>query len=293
VFCETKEDAAQVVEILTEWLKERGLELSKEKTKIVHLTEGFDFLGFNIRHYEHKLTARTGWKLLIKPSNESVQKIREKLRDKWCSQIGHNVMTVIKELNPIIRGWANFARREVANRVFKKLDNWMFLRERRFTKRTHPTKSWEWRQARYFGRLNFSRKDNWVFGDKHTGKHLLKFSWFRIERHILVKGSASPDDANLREYWAKRNVAKAANLKPKTQVLAKKQRGKCLRCGESLFNGEDIHLHHKVWKSKGGKDSVSNLELIHLFCHQQIHAGTPTGNYCVKGETVAKELMIA
>jgi RNA-directed DNA polymerase len=65
-FCETKEDAQQVQNILMEWLKERGLTLSEEKTRIVHLTEGFDFLGFNIRHYPAPLTSRTGWKLLIK-----------------------------------------------------------------------------------------------------------------------------------------------------------------------------------------------------------------------------------
>jgi len=65
-FCETKEDAEQVQQILTEWLKERGLTLSEEKTRIVHLTEGFDFLGFHVRHYPAPLTSRTGWKLLIK-----------------------------------------------------------------------------------------------------------------------------------------------------------------------------------------------------------------------------------
>jgi RNA-directed DNA polymerase len=65
-FCETREDAEQVQGILMEWLKERGLTLSEEKTRIVHLTEGFDFLGFNIRHYPAPKTSRTGWKLLIK-----------------------------------------------------------------------------------------------------------------------------------------------------------------------------------------------------------------------------------
>src|SRR6266699_5294803 len=66
-FCESREDAEQVQRILVEWLKERGLTLSEEKTRIVHLTEGFDFLGFNVRHYPAPQTARTGWKLLIKP----------------------------------------------------------------------------------------------------------------------------------------------------------------------------------------------------------------------------------
>ncbi len=74
-FCETREDAERVQGILAAWLKERGLILSEEKTRIVHLTEGFDFLGFNIRHYPAPQTSRTGWKLLIKrePKNQSKQ----------------------------------------------------------------------------------------------------------------------------------------------------------------------------------------------------------------------------
>lgn len=277
VFCETEEDAVHVTASLTEWLKERGLELSKEKTKIVHLTEGFDFLGFNIRHYKHIKTARSGWKLLIKPSNESVQKIRDKLRDKWLSLKGHNVTQVIKEINPIVRGWANFARREVASRVFNKLDQWMYIREKRYVKFAHSNKSWEWRKHRYFGRLNLSRNDNWVFGDKCSGAYVLRFSWFPIKRHVLVCGKASPDDASLKEYWTKRNAAKAVDLKPQLQRIAARQKGTCPKCGDSLFNGEEVHKHHKVWKSRGGRDSIGNFELLHLFCHQQIHA---SGNLC-------------
>ncbi|WP_307811980.1 reverse transcriptase domain-containing protein [Ktedonobacter sp. SOSP1-85] len=82
-FCESREDAEQVQGILVEWLKERGLTLSEEKTRIVHLTEGFDFLGFNVRHYPAPQTSWTGWKLLIKPSKESVQEVQKKLKDQW------------------------------------------------------------------------------------------------------------------------------------------------------------------------------------------------------------------
>ena len=83
VFCESREDATAVVHILTEWLRVRGLSLSPEKTRIVHLTEGFDFLGFNVRHYEAPGTTRSGYKLLIKPSKRSVAACREKLRAVW------------------------------------------------------------------------------------------------------------------------------------------------------------------------------------------------------------------
>lgn len=128
-FCESKEDADNSVTILTEWLKQRGLMQSPEKTKIAHLSEGFNFLGFNIRHYKAPQTSKTKWKLLIKPSNESVQKIRNRLRDKWKSLRGGNVIAVVKRLNPIIRGWANYFRIGVAGEVFHTLDGWMFVRE--------------------------------------------------------------------------------------------------------------------------------------------------------------------
>lgn len=272
VFCESKEDAEKSVSILTEWLKGRGLTLSPEKTCIVHLSEGFDFLGFNIRHYKARQTSKSGWKLLIKPSKESVKKIRKKLRDRWLSLKGQNVKTVTGYLNPIIRGWANYFRVGVASKVFNSLDHWMMQREVRHVKRMHPKKPRHWTQAKYFGRLNTERGDNWVFGDKQTGMYLQKFKWFPIERHALVQGWASPDDPRLRDYWAKRKAAKAKDLVPSRQKIARRQRGLCLRCGESLFNGEEIHLHHKVWKSKGGEDKYGNFELVHLFCHQQIHA---------------------
>jgi RNA-directed DNA polymerase len=269
-FCESKEDAEEVVQILKDWLKERGLELSSEKTRILHLSDGFDFLGFNIRQYRSENT-RTGWKLLIKPSKESVQKLRDKLRKTWLSLKGQNVSAIVGRLNPIIRGWANYYRIAVSHRTFSKLDNWMFCREMRYVNHTHPKKSGHWKKTRYWGKLIPDRKDNWVFGNKKKGIYLLKFIWFPIERHALVKGRASPDDPNLREYWQKRNAIKARDLRPSRKRISREQMDICPVCGESLFNDEEIQLHHKKPVKEGGKDSYSNLQLLHLYCHQQVH----------------------
>ena len=109
VFCESKEDAEAIQQVLTDWLKERGLALSAEKTQIVHLHDGFNFLGCNVRLYPMK-NSRTGYKLLIKPSKQSVQKIKDKLREKWKQLNGKNIEKVFKLLNPVIRGWANYFR---------------------------------------------------------------------------------------------------------------------------------------------------------------------------------------
>src|SRR5438067_2622703 len=165
-FCETREDAEQAQRILVEWLKERGLTLSEEKTRIVHLTEGFDFLGFNIRHYPAPQTSRTGWKLLIKPSKEAVKDLRKKLKDQWKKAQGSNVQTVLNKLNPIIRGWANYFRTVVTKEIFSTLGHWMYGKEKHYAKQMHPNKSINWRRRKYWRRLHLDRLDFWVFGDK-------------------------------------------------------------------------------------------------------------------------------
>jgi RNA-directed DNA polymerase len=89
-----------------------------------------------------------------------------------------------------------------------------------------------------------------VFGDKRSGLHLLKFSWFPIEYPCLVKGGASPDDPNLKGYWEKRQAAKAKDLTPSKQKIAQRQRGICPVCAQSLFNDEVLHIHHIQPRSK-------------------------------------------
>lgn len=264
VFCESRTDAETVLVVLGEWLAKRGLRLSEEKTRIVHLTEGFDFLGWNVRHYPVKAT-RTGYKLLIKPSNDAVRNIRAKLRRKWEELRGSNARAVTGELNPIVRGWANYHRSAVASQVFHDLDHWMFRKERNFVRFSHPHKSWYWKKQRYWGRMNPRREDNWVFGDKRSGHYLLRFRWFKIRRHVMVKGTFSPDDANLRAYWAKRTAEKSNDLPLGKQKIARIQNHVCPLCGESIHNGEEIHEHHINGRR------YDEVILVHLYCHQQAH----------------------
>jgi RNA-directed DNA polymerase len=273
VFCESKEDALRVRDnILPPWLAERGLSLSPEKTRVVHLTEGFDFLGYNVKHYPCPNTTRTGFKLLIRPSKKAVTKLRTRLRETWESLNSCPIQQVLARLNPIIKGWANYHRVVVASETFKKLDDWMFHRAVRYIKRLHPTKSADWQTRKYWGRLNPKTNDNWVFGDKQSGRFLWKFRWFKIVRHALVKGTASPDDPSLREYWWERRKLNIRNLSDSDVRLAEAQDWRCPVCGMELINGEDLHRHHKEPKSEGGLDTYENRELLHLFCHQQRHA---------------------
>ena len=270
VFCETEEDALDVRDrVLPAWLAERGLSLSEEKTRIVHLSEGFDFLGFNVRHYPCPQTSRSGYKLRITPSKKAVLDKVGEIRDIWLALHGHSVKAVLRKLNPIIRGWANYYRKSVASKTFGKLDNWMFHRQVRFARHTHPEKSWKWMCKRYWGKLNDTRDDNWVFGDKQSGKYLLKFGWFKIVRHELVRGASSPDDPELRDYWWERQKVNANHLSAGDIDMANDQGWVCRLCGMDLINGEELHRHHTIPRARGGSDARRNRELVHLFCHQQ------------------------
>ena len=275
IFCKTKEDAELAMNEVNQWLSTRGLSLSVEKTKIVNLLDGFDFLGFNIRHYKVKNT-KTGLKLLIKPSKDFLQKTRNDIREVFLNHIGKPVDVLIGKINPIIRGKANYLNKAVSSRAFRTLDDYIFTREVRYVKRTHPNKPKYWTSNKYWGRLNLQKPNQkWVFGNKKSGNYIIKFAWTKIKRHTLVSKRASPDDPALREYWEKRNKksdkSEVEIFNKKQAIIAGKQDFKCPVCGQTLFNNEPLHLHHIVPRNKGGKDNVNNLVWLHLYCHHKTH----------------------
>ena len=271
IFAETREDAEAARSDIARWLADRGLELSQEKTTIRHLRDGFDFLGFNVRQYPARNT-RTGYKLLIKPSRESVAAFKYRVKREWLALTGHNVDVVLSRLRPLLRGWANYFRTTVSKEAFRAIDCWMLTRELQWCKRAHPSKSRKWIIQTYFGSHRVGRQDKWVFGNLKTGNHLPKLSWTPVRRHVMVRYDASPDDPDLRPYWKQRQARKAELLPTwRQRELARRQRGHCPSCHGSLHNDEELHVHHVIPKSQGGEDAISNLALVHLYCHQQIH----------------------
>lgn len=271
VFCPSKEAAEEAKEHLANWLKERGLSLSEGKTRICHLQEGFDFLGFNIRHYPTPNSSRSGYKLLIKPSPESVRQLRRKLKGIWRKHLGSPTVALINEMNPVIRGWSNYFRIGVAKKTFADLDSFMFHRAKRYARRRHPTKSGTWRTAKYWGTAQGKRQDRWVFMDKKRGASLMKFAWVKIKRHILVPKDYSPDDPTLQIYWRQRR-AKTSTTACRFRQLFKRQAGICPVCHQHLENDEATHVHHVVPKKCAGTDALANLRLVHSYCHHQIHS---------------------
>ena len=274
IFCKSKEDAEKSRNEVNIWLQSRGLELSEEKTTIVHLTEGFDFLGFNIRQYKDK-TTKTGYKLLIKPSKAFIKKCRSDIREIFLNHIGKDINALIGKINPVIRGKANYMNKVVSSQIFSALDSYLFIRQVRYVRRTHPNKSKKWTKNKYWGRFHHKRNDNWIFGDKKTGSHITKFAWTKIQRHPLVTKRASPDDPSLKDYWEQRfkkgNKSEAETYNKKSQRIINKQKHKCPVCGQSLYNNEPLHLHHIIPKSIGGNDKIENLVYLHTYCHHKTH----------------------
>ena len=218
VLCHSQEQAAQVKARLAEWLAPRGLAFNEDKTKIVRLSEGFDFLGFNVRRYPNR-------KLLIKPSKAAVRRVRERLASEMRTLRGGNAMAVIATLNPVIRGWAAYYRGVVSSRLFGSLDNYLWKLLYKWATWRHKNKPKRWIVGRYFGKFNKFRNDRWVFGDRDSGAYLVKFSWTAIRRHVPVKGAASPDDPALAGYWAERRKKVKPPLDRYTLRLLTRQDG--------------------------------------------------------------------
>jgi RNA-directed DNA polymerase len=253
--------------IIAEWLKERGLEFSEEKTRIVHSTEGFDFLGFNCRHYENK----QGFKILIKPSKKSIETHSNKIKDTLRKMKAAPQEEIIRKLNPIIKGWTNYFRSCVASETFDSLDYLMWQKLWAWVKRRHNTKGKKWIVDKYFHTIG---KRKWCFATKKDGKIdqvLHKYGDTKIQRHVKVQAGKSFYDGD-ELYWASRLAKGYGDISPSKAKMLVKQDGKCGYCNIEFKNGELMESHNKTFVSEGGKDTYTNLVLMHKHCHDQYHA---------------------
>ena len=241
VLCHSQEQAGHVKARLAEWLAPRGLAFNEDKTRIVHLSEGFDFLGFNVRRYPNR-------KLLIKPSQAAIRRVRERLASELRTLRGANAMAVIARLNPIVRGWAAYYRGVVSSRLFGSLDHYLWHITYKWATWRHTNKPKHWITSRYFGKFNKFRNDHWVFGDRDTGAYLVRFSWTAIERHVPVKGAASPDDPALASYWAERRKKVKPPLDRYSLRLLSRQDGLCPLCGDHLLSADQPPQSPEQWE---------------------------------------------
>lgn len=263
----------EVKPLVSKFLGERGLELSPEKTKIVHIDEGFDFLGQNIRKYKGKL--------FIKPSKENIKSFLNKVRGIIKSNKACTTVNLIGLLNPVIIGWANYHRHTVASETFNDVDSEIWRSLWRWAKRRHPKKGQIWIKNNYFKNVGTR---NWVFSAK-TGLFqrdgnpkwitLRKARDIPIKRYVKIKAEANPFDPAWEHYFEERlNLKMRDNLQMKKRLLIlwSEQAGKCPCCKQSIEEEERWHVHHILPRCKGGKDTLDNLVLVHPNCHRQIHS---------------------
>lgn len=181
----------EVKTMITSFLKQRGLELSQEKTVITYIDIGFDFLGWNFRKYRNKL--------IIKPSTESVKCIKAKVHEVVKSSIGMRQEDLIGRLNPVIRGWCNYHNHICSKETFQKLDRYIFYQVWDWSRRRHSNKSKSWIKSKYF-RCEESR--DWIF--RTDKSKLYHASDTKIIRHKLIKLSANPYLYEHDDYYANR-----------------------------------------------------------------------------------------
>ncbi|NEO74210.1 group II intron maturase-specific domain-containing protein [Moorena sp. SIO3H5] len=251
--------------VIEEWLQPIGLELKPEKTRIAHTlhhhdgdSPGFDFLGFNVRQYpKHR---GRGYKTLIKPSKKAVKTQYAKLKDVFDRHKTAPVKALISKLNPIIRGWCNYHKHNVAKEIFDELDNLIWKRSWRWATRRHPQKSKSWVKNKYFapeGTRNWELHDGPVKLARHADT--------AIERHSKVKGDKSPFDGET-PYWAAR-MSKHPQMPTTLAKLIKLQKGKCAICRLPFGHEDLIEIDHIKPKAQGGKDCMANYQAVHRHCH--------------------------
>jgi RNA-directed DNA polymerase len=242
ICCHSRKEAENIREKLAGWLAGRGLALNEEKTRVVHLSEGFDFPGWNFRRYP-------GPKLLIMPSKASVRKHRERLAEEMRTLRGSNALAVIARLNPIIRGWTSYHQGMASSDAFKSLSNYLWQLTWKWARFTSPGgKPAKWVKDKYYGQSRKGSKDRWVFSDKGTGACLLKHAWTRIRRHVLVRGRASPDDPDLAGYWDYRRKKGPFALDGPTVGLLTRQDGRCPLCGNRLLDERRLPSSPEEWE---------------------------------------------
>lgn len=263
------------------WLKDIGLELSPEKTKITHtlaLTEdekedwgqvkpGFNFLGFTVRQFKakYKAAGTDGINTLIVPSDEKMLKHQKRLgliikKSKTLSQT-----ELLKLLNPIIVGWSRyFGTSDAETRgCLNKMDYLLYLKLRRWSKR--KTKSAVNGFTKYFRRKG---KRAWVFASNE--EELLQHTSYATSlkiTYVKVLGEGSPFDGQ-EIYWASRLGRNPLLTKPVIALL-RHQKGRCALCNNRFVDGDLMEIDHIIPTGKGGARSPSNTQLLHRHCHDQ------------------------
>ena len=256
----------KVLPIVKEFLTERGLQLSEEKTVITHIEDGFDFLGKNIRKYNGKL--------LIKPSKTSVKSFLEKVRSIIKGNKSTKQETLIRKLNPVIRGWVNNQRYVVSSKVFSRVDYEIYKCLWQWAKRRHKKKSHKWIAQKYWHHIG-SRQ--WTFSVPYENQSTegeplyckLEYATdTKIIRFKKIVAEANPFDEYWTDYFEEREGEKLLNStkgREKLLTIWRRQHRRCPVCGELITSETGFRVH-----TPAGKNSQKIM--VHKECHEEIHS---------------------
>ena len=257
---------------IVKFLRERGLTLSEEKTRIVHIDQGFDFLGWNFRKY--------GGKLLIKPSQKNVKTFYGKVKEIIATSLSVPTETLIQRLNPVLKGWAQYHKGTVAKQTFNDVDHLIYWRLTRWGLRRHPRKSGSWVYAHYWKQCGSRRRfaglqDDLAGNNERIPLPLYSLADMKIVRHVKVKGDYNPFHPDWVAYGEKLQVQRMGDAIWSIQraSLWFGQGGICALCEQEIdMADENMHDHHIVYRQLGGSDALSNRMLLHPICHRRVHA---------------------
>ena len=258
----------RVLPVVKVFMAERGLQLSEDKTLITHIEDGFDFLGQNLRKYNGKM--------IIKPSKKNVKAFLRGIRDYLNSHKTAPPAVVISQLNPKIRGWCNYHRWICASESFKYVDYRIWKMLWQWCRRIHSNLRKRWVRSKYFKTVN---NRNWVFSaptsDGKDYYRLLYAGDFKVEKHIKIQAKTNcypPEDELYYEDLKTRRLKQSVAGNQKLKRLVIRQSGKCTVCKQA-FNRRDIwDVHYIIRRVDGGSDNLSNLEMLHMNCHKQLHS---------------------
>ncbi|MEC8298504.1 MAG: group II intron maturase-specific domain-containing protein, partial [Pseudomonadota bacterium] len=256
----------KVKPLVEAFMAERGLTLSKEKTLVTHVSDGFDFLGQNLRSYNGKL--------LIKPSRKNLRNVLGKLKQIVAGNKTVTAGNLIMMLNPVLQGWANYHRHVVAKETFNYVDYRVWKMLWKWCRRRHQNRHKRWVKDKYF---KSAGNRNWVFSGvngKGNTARLVYTMDTAIKRHIKIKAEANPYLPEFEEYFEQRleRVWKESfKGRDKLLTLWLRQRKRCVMCNNLITKETGWNIHHVIERVKGGSDKLSNLVLLHPNCHRQHH----------------------
>jgi group II intron reverse transcriptase/maturase len=136
VTCKSAEEARAAIAAAQRTLTKLGVQLNPQKTRIVHVRYGFEFLGYKIKRGRQRLSlpagkirsgARSG-ELYAVPREKSVQRFMDQVRQRTQRRVPLNTEELIKWINPVLRGWGNYFKRAHVRKLFNRLDRWIVRR---------------------------------------------------------------------------------------------------------------------------------------------------------------------